>query len=777
MDIMTNRQLVSGGLVLLIMTFFELIASQSVLAQPPGPSKKGYRIETVIFKGNKRVSNDALQVQVPKTPAVLTQSEISAIMKRLYESGFFDQVTISIVPTDFGSALQIVLTEKPLVGKVYVKGNEQLTESDLRDVIGFGERRFLDATNLHAVTRKLIAYYQSRGFYDVEVGNVVSPPVDGVVNLTFKIKEGDRYKISEVVFDGLKDLDSSDLQSAIETSRYKWWSSWLFGTGRVSPDQLENDRRLVRQYLLDHGFVDGTVAGPEIIKRDGRLLVRFIVNEGDLYQVGRLTASGDLIDGDVGKTLEGVAIESGDVFSARELREASFAVSDLFADRGYAFVNVVPDTALDRTMRKVDVNFVIDQGKPTRIDRIKIRGNSKTYDNVIRRELVIAEQDLYSGKKIRRSQQLLERLGYFEEVTIATEPSVDQEKADLVVNVREAATGTFSVGAGYSSSDGVLFNTRLSEANLFGTGRSLNLDANFGTERSDLILSYDDRRFNDSFVSFGADVLRTTREFEDFDRELIGGGVTLGYPLEQLFGERAEDLSFSTKYEYLEADITKVDPDNAAQLVIDSQGRTTSSAVTPQFVRNTLNNNLDPTSGSRQVISYEIAGLGGESEYSLVGVRQQWYQPLFETFWGGDLIFAWRARWYHGESLNDDPFPLHKRFFPGGINSVRGYEARTLGPKDERGFEYGGSKELVNNLELIFPLINSAGLRGVVFYDTGQSFDDNQSIRIDDLREAWGFGVRWASPLGPLRLEFGYPIDRQTGESSMVTQFSFGAPF
>lgn len=773
---MMNRQFALGVLMLLV-SILTVVIIQQAEAQSTPASSGGYRVETVIFEGNNRVSLDALRMQAPKTPAFLSQSQISSIVKRLYESGFFDQVTVSIVPTTFGKALRIVVTEKPLIGRVYVKGNDQLSESDLREVIGFGERRFLDATNIHAVTRRLVALYQSKGFYDVEVSNVVSPPKEGKVDLTFKIKEGERYKIAEVVFDGLRQIDASDLRSAIETSRYKWWSSWLFGTGRVSPEQLENDRRLIRQYLIDHGFVDGIVGEGEVVKREDRLVVRFTVNEGDLYQVGRVTASGDLIDGEVAKTLEDLDISSGDTFSARELRDASFAVGDKYADRGYAFANIVPDTVLDRTMRKVDINFVIDQGEPTKIDRIRIRGNNKTYDNVIRRELVIAEQDLYSGKKIRRSQQLLERLGYFEEVTITTEPTVEQDKADLVVNVREAATGTFSIGAGYSSSDGALFNARLSEANLFGTGRSLNLDTNIGTERSDVILSYDDRRFNDSFVSFGADVLRTTREFDDFDRELVGGGVTFGYPLEQVFGEWAQDLSFSTKYEYIDADITGVDPEKAAQLVVDSQGRTTSSAVTPQLVRNTLNNVLDPTSGSRQIISYEMAGLGADSEYSLVGVRQQWYQPLFETFWGGDLIFSWRARWFHGESLNDEPFPLHKRFFPGGINSVRGYEARTLGPKDDRGFEYGGNKELVNNLELIFPLVDSAGLRGVVFYDAGQSFDDDQSIRIDDLREAWGYGIRWASPLGPLRLEFGYPIDRQTGESSMVTQFSFGAPF
>jgi outer membrane protein insertion porin family len=262
--------------------------------------------------------------------------------------------------------------------------------------------------------------------------------------------------------------------------------------------------------------------------------------------------------------------------------------------------------------------------------------------------------------------------------------------------------------------------------------------------------------------------------YNDFRRELAGGSITFGYPGERVFGEIAEDLQLSTKYELLRVDIYDID-DDAAQFVKDSSGKSTSSAVTPSITRNTINNPMNPTRGSKQVLSVELAGLGGDQDFYLVEARNSWFKPLVESSYG-DIVISDRTSFGYGESLNNDPFPLFRRYFPGGINSVRGFRNRTLGPVDENGREYGGSKQIVNNLELIFPLVNSAGFKGVVFYDVGQAYDDNQSITIDELRQAWGYGFRWASPMGPIRVEFGYPLDRKPGESAVQTMFSFGAP-
>ena len=586
--------------------------------------------------------------------------------------------------------------------------------------------------------------------------------------------EGKRYQIREISFRGLKDVDESDLHGAIQTKRYKWWNSWLTGTGRLNQEMLDNDKALLRQYFLDHGYLDATIGDPIIEKTDDGLHISVDISEGPVFYIGALSATGDLFQGSEEKTLEGISTEHGDIFSASKVRQDSFVITERIADQGFAFTNVVPDTNVNRAQNTVDIDFSIAKGQMVKVNRIDIKGNEKTYDNVIRRELKIDEQDIYSGSKIRRSQELLQRLGYFEEVNISQEP-VGSDMVDLAVNVREGSTGAFSAGAGYSSSDGPIFNFRLSENNILGTGRKVALNGDIGSERDSVILSFDDRRLFDSHVFGGVDLLRTFRQYADFDRRLAGGSTTVGYPLEEVFGETFEDINADLKYEYLDIKISDVDEDSAAQLVKDSEGASTASGFTPRIFRNTINNPLNPTSGSRQEVSVELTGVGGSEEFYLLEGKNTLYYPLVQSSYG-DLVFSWRTSVGYGETYNGDTFPLYRRYFPGGINSVRGYKVRSLGPKDKDGNEYGGSKELVNNFELIFPLVNPAGLKGVVFYDAGEAFDDKQSIAVDELRTAYGFGIRWSSPIGPIRVEFGFPINREEGEDSMVTFFSFGAP-
>lgn len=768
----------SAFLYLQLVLLFCLLGTFRASAEEATQQDRSYNVSKVQFLGNRRIDSEALRQQLENSSGSISSAEITESIKKIYRTGFFDQVSAEILTAsdnDRTRVLQYRVVEKPIVRKVFITGNDEVGEDDLSEIFSFSSERFLDRAKIAQLIRKTKTFYQSKGYYDAEFDYSVVPVGDNQVDLTLKVVEGKRYKIDEISFEGLKILDEDELLDKIQTTRYKWWSSWLFGTGRVNPEMLENDKILIKQYLFTKGLIDSTVSDALVEKRDGELYVRFTIEEGPQYRIGDVTASGDLIDDSSKATLADIKTSSGEIFDASKLRADSFTISNKFSDIGYAFVNVVPDTMVNRGMNEVNIDFRVDKGKPVNVRRIKITGNDKTYDRVIRRELKIAEQERYSGSKVERSRVLLERLGYFDEVSISSEPTGKDDEVDLNVNVREGSTGSFSIGAGYSSSDGAIFNSRLSENNIFGTGRQVVVNADLGDERENLILSLNDRRFNDSYVSLGADALRTRREFTDFDRKLVGGSLTAGYPLEYVFGEWAQDIAFSLKYEYLDITISDVNPDDAAQLVIDSEGSSSASGLTPRLIRNTINNPLNPTEGSQQSISFEVTGPGGNEEYYLLDVRNTIYYPLLETDYG-KLVFSWRTKFGYGSTFDDDTFPLFRRFFPGGINSVRGFESRTLGPKDENGNEYGGSKQFVNNFEIIFPILNSAGLKGVVFYDIGQAFDDDQSIKWDLLREAYGYGIRWNSPLGPIRIEFGFPIDKETGEDSMVTLFSFGAP-
>lgn len=734
------------------------------------------QIDRIEIRGNRHIDTAALRLQLTSRTGAISRDTIAHDIRTLYATGFFDQVKASFVRDGREGVLRFSLVEKPLLRKVFVRGNKEISEEELAGVLQVSGRRFLDRARIDALARTVALFYQSRGYYDVAVDSSVVPVGQEQVDLILNVTEGPIVRLRKVRVEGLSELDEDEVLDVIETGEYRWWSSWLFGTGQLRQDLLQADQAKIRQYLLDHGFIDGSVGDPLVQRTKDGLEVVFPVQEGPRYVIGEIRVQGDLIDDSPERTLEGITTSAGDIFNASQIREDAFRVSEKFTDRGYAFANVVPSTDIARNAHTVDIDFLVDKGPEVRVNRIEIRGNEKTFDNVIRRELRIEEQAQYSSGKIRRSQQLLQRLGYFEEVNIATEPTDRPDEVDLQVNVREAATGQFSAGVGYSTSDGGLFNIRLSEDNIAGTGRRAVLNLDLGTERDNYVISLTDPRVFDSYVSAGVDILRTEREFIDFDRALTGGSMQVGYPLEQLFGEWGQDIHLSLQYQYLRINISDVDVEDVADLVAASEGESSSSSITPRLVRNTINNPLDPTSGSRQSLSFEIAGLGGDEEFFLVEARNQYYRPLWNSP-VGPFVFSWRFTAGYGESLNDNPFPLFRRYFPGGINSVRGFRARRLGPKDSLGNEYGGSKELVNNLELIFPLVNSAGLRGVTFFDIGQAFDDDQRIEFDDLRQAYGVGLRWSSPLGPIRLEFGFPIDREPGESSMVTLFAFGTPF
>lgn len=764
----TTQILILGGLSLLTLL--------ATIAEAQSDSKS-WDVSAVEVRGNRIVTTEALTSQLKAKPGRVTQTTISDDTRSLYRTGFFKRVVANIEGESVGKfKLVYQLEEKLIIRKVWIDGNEDISESELADLVKIEGKRFLSAAKTQEMAREIQSYYQAQGYYDAEIDTRIDTVDEFQADLVFIAKEGKRYKIRDIVFRGADGVEYSELRDAIQTKRYKWWNSWLFGTGRLNSEMLENDRQLVRQVLLDHGFVEAKV-GDALVEKTGDddLQIVFEIVEGAEYKVGEIAVSGDLINHSPTETLAKLKLETGEVFSASKLRADTFTISDRFADIGYAYVNVVPNTKIDREQRLLNIDYSIDQGKQVTVREIKIRGNEKTYDHVVRRELVIQEQELFSASKVRRSQELLQRLGYFEEVNVSTESTDEPDKIDLAVNVREGSTGTFSIGAGYSSSDGMLFNSQLSEENLFGTGKRLVLNVDVGEEANNLVLGLSDRRLNDSYWSGGIEGFITDREFDDFDQDLRGASVTVGYPMDRAFGEWAQDINFSVAYDFTHIDITNVDPTDAAPLVIESEGKSTASGFIPRLIRNTINNPLNPTHGSKQTVTTQVTGLGGSDKFWLVELANQWYHPLVESE-SGDLVFSWRTRFGYGESFNSDDFPLYKRYFPGGINSVRGYDARSLGPTDENGNEYGGNKQLINNFELIFPLINAAGIKGVIFYDAGQAFDDDIGISISDLRLAYGFGIRWNSPLGPLRLEFGFPIDKEEGESGSVTLFSFGAP-
>lgn len=749
--------------------FFLVFATYAVAAE----NAKGIRLTQIEVQGNERVDRGTILLQISSTIGdEFNPEKTEGDIKEIYRTGLFEQVQAKLDRSS--GLLTFFVKEKPAIRNVLLEGNEEVGEDVLKEKLGINERRFLDTKKIAAGIEEAKSYYQGQAYYDTTIDYTVTPVEQNQVDLTFTIKEGEKKRLREVVFEGNLEIEDDDLIEVVTTKRYKWWNSWITGTGVIKQEALDSDVKEISHYYLNHGYADVNVGEPQIESMDNGLRVVFKINEGPIYSLRSVAVTGDLVDGSVEKTLEGIESKSGNVFNIDVLRKDTFAISEKFTDVGYAFANVEPNTDIDRENKLVDVEFSVNKGALIRVDEINISGNQKTADNVIRRALRMGEQEQYSSSKIKESEQLVRRLGYFEEISITPEPTSVEDHVNLNVAVREAQTGTFSVGAGVSSGDGFLFSIRVSERNIFGTGNALTLNLENGTRNDNFILSFDNPRVHDSRWSFGIDALSTEREYDDFDKNQAGGSMTVGYPLVFLGPEYLDDVRFTLAYELLNIEIDDVDIDSP-QLVKDEEGTSVSSSFTPKIVRDTIDDPLNPQTGSKQLFSVEVAGAGGDEEFWLVNATNTLYYPLVETSIGS-FVFSQRIRFGYGETFNDDAFPLFKRFFPGGIDSVRGFEARELGPKDEEGNEYGGNKQLVANFELIFPFFPAIGLKGVVFYDLGNAFDDDVSMDLADLRHAFGWGFRWNSPLGPIRVELGYPIDREEGEDAVQTHFSFGAP-
>ena len=731
-------------------------------------------ISGVRVEGNKRVETGTVLLQVTSAVGREVNSDVlDADVKQIFRTGFFSDVSSQSNRTPSGVEVIFNVKERPAIREVKLKGNEAVTDDTLKEKLNVGARRFLDLVKIKAGIEQARQYYQGLGYFGVDIDIEQTPVETGEVDLTFVVKEGEKRKITEIVFDGATVTERDELLDAIKTKEKFWLTSWITGSGVLRKEQLEQDSKDLTRYYLNKGYVDARVGLPEVEQTDDGLKVTFKVSEGEVYNFAKISAAGTLFENSESKTLEGIEAKKGETFSAEKLRKDTFTITEKFTDKGFAFTNVSPDTSVDRERRTVSVLFQIDKGKPIIVNRINITGNRKTADNVVRRSMQIQEQELFSSSKIKRSQELLQRLGHFEEANISTEPSSEGDKVDLNVAVREGNTGTFSIGAGLSSGDGILFSSQISENNLFGTGNSLTLDVNTGTRRQNFVLSFNNPRVDDSYFSFGADALSVMRNFDFFERQQTGGSLTLGYPLWFLGEDLLEDIRASATYELTQVGINNISA-TAPQLVKDQAGDTNASSVTPRLIRNTINNPLDPTKGSRQQASVEFAGLGGEQKFILWQAQNSAFIHLFDLGTSGPLIFSPRQRIGFGQPNGDDVFPLYRRFFPGGINSNRGYDARRMGPKDDRGQVFGGASEVLLNFDLVFPLVESVGLRGLVFFDAGNAFDDNKSF--GNLRRAVGWGFRWRSPIAPIRIEFGYPLDKEAGDSTFVTNFSFGNP-
>lgn len=785
------------------------VGAQLLPPEAPEPGEPEIAIvETIRVSGNRRVAEEAIRVRLEAQPgSELDEAVVDEDIRSIYSMGFFRNVTARLEREGGGWTLIYDVEERPFVRDVEILGAEEIDAKEIQGMIRVRPNTILDPQKARAGIAEVKKAYEQKGYLDAEVTYdtvaVGSGDSDEVV-VTFRIVEHEPVRIDKILLEGNHGIGDRELKSILVTSE-SGLLSFITGAGNLDREVLKTDAERLTAYYYEKGYIDVRVDEPQIKRSEDGLDVTFKIEEGDVYRFGKVTI--------VGETLESLETadfklqsEAGDVFRPSKLRRDMNLITELYGDRGYAFVNVTPDTRIDPTDHTVDLGFRVVRGPEVYIDRIEITGNTKTRDKVVRREMELVEQGRFSGAKLRRSQERIQRLGFFQDVNITTRKADREDRLDVLVDVREGNTGTFSAGAGISSANQILFNVSLSEINLFGRGQRLLLQLDLGTIRRNLTLSLTEPYFLDSPLSVGIDLFNWQLQFDEFTRGGTGGGIRLLYPFAALGIEEFRlgplrapliDTRLGLEYHIEQAKITGVSS-AASSAIRAEQGTSLISSLTPRLFRDTRNHPFDPTSGSMQDLSIKIAGLGGNTSFIKIESRARWYIPIWKSETFGDLTYS--TGWNFGYGIGFSgrrELPLFERYFPGGINSVRGFRVRTMGPQipvrdqflaggskcpDEqkncgriirRDF-IGGSHQLIINNELIFPLVKSLGLKGVIFFDAGNAFSAARGIDFGEMRLSAGGGIRWRSPIGPLRIEVGIPLNKRPGDDTQTIQFAFG---
>lgn len=724
-------------------------------------------VESIQVKGNRRIESAAVLAVVSTQPGDrLDYDQLDKDLREIYKMGFFKNVEMDTEDGPEGKLITFEVIEKPSIGKIVFEGNDKYDDEDLKKELGISLYSILDNNEVKQSIRRLKTFYRENGYHNAEIEEVTEPIPNNEVMLKYKIKEHDKVYIEKIQFVGNKAFDDDELKDIMETSE-KWFLSWITKAGVLDKKKLEFDVHKLASFYHNHGYIKAKVGDPEVHYEDELkgLVVTIDIVEGHQYGVDEVAVQGDLIE-PAEALLKKVRIGKEKVFNREIVRKDILALRDVYADQGYAYAEIRPLVSEDDETYTAEVTYDISQGQKVRFERITISGNQVTRDKVIRRELKIVEGDYFSGQALKRSNENLNRLGFFEDVQVKTKKGSDEDLMDVDVEVKERGTRTFSVGAGYSSAYSAFVMFQIADQNFLGYGQKLEAAARIGGRSTEYTISFVEPWLFDKPLSLGVDVYKWKQEYDDYTRDSMGGAATLGFPLKFL-----DDYTRGlVRYAYDDADISDVVETKGP--LHDMIGRNVTSSMTLRIKRDSRNDVWNPSRGSINEISFEYAGglLSGDEEFNKYRARTAWFFPLF---W--KTVFMAQGRW--GYIQDRGHLSVYQKFFLGGINTVRGFKYESISPLDEDGFKIGGTKMMCYNLEYRFPLLKEQGVVGLVFFDAGNVFEEDESWTFSGIRKSAGAGVRWYSPIGPLRLEYGFNLDPQRDEPSGRWEFSVGGMF
>ena len=739
--------------------FFLLTGSMSASAETSP------LIKMIEIRGNKKISADTISSKMKsKEGAPFSKTAVQEDIIKLYGIGYFDDVRVEIEAFEGGLKLIYIFIEKPSIISLDFQGNKELETKDIREKITLTTGAIANPALIADNAKKIVLYYQSEGYWLAKAVPVINKVSDDSVALTFQIDEGPKVSIDKITIEGNKAISDGDIKRAMKTRQW-WIFSFLTGSGVYSEEQMKADLFRIKELYQSKGYIYAAVAEPEITLGPDRkdLYITISVSEGDQYTVGDVKVEGNTVftDAELYKQVETAA---GLIFNRTALKKDIDKIIDLYMDRGYARADINPLVDVNKEAKTADITLSVTEGGIFRIGRIDITGNIKTRDKVIRREMRLDEGDVFSKKLLTRSYQRINNLNYFESVDLRPVPKAEAQLMDIDVKVEEKLTGMLSIGGGYSSVDKFMIMGEITQTNLFGKGLQLKLKVDYSARRTNYNISLRDPWFMDKPINASIGIYNDQVDYTDYDKKATGGNISFGRELSEYVGG-------SINYEIEQVEITNVS-DNASSLIRDQLGSKLTSSISPSIWRDTRDNYLDPASGSKNALYLTVAGLGGDNHFWKSVVDSAWFFPVI---W--DTTFGLRGRYGYVKGYNNHEVPLYERFYVGGISTIRGLGFGEGGPVNEEGEKIGGTEELLFNFEYIFPLVKEMKLKGVLFFDYGGSFDDSYEFSERNMRKTAGAGVRWMSPLGPLRLEWGYNLDPRENEGDDKLEFSLGGFF
>lgn len=752
-------------------------------------------IKAIEITGNKKIEKDAILAKVTsKVGAAYSAAAVREDVEAIFKLGFFNNIEVDRQVSGREATLTYKVLEKPSITEIIYEGNSEVKADDIADASGIKAYQLLNMTKVKEAVEKIQKLYEDKGFFlakvEAEVRDVTK---DETVQLVFKIRENDKVKVKQITILGNKHLTDDELKSKMLTKEGGFFSA-MSGSGQYKQEMFERDVQILRFLYYNKGYVQAKVDRPQVTVTPDKktIYITLRVEEGEQFDVGEVDFAGDILFPRQ-ELYEAIKIDDNGVFAYDVLQKDISDLTAKYGDLGYAYANVIPRTAFNAKDRKVNLIFEFDKGSKVYFGKINVVGNSKTRDKVVRRELKVVEGELYNETRRRQSLENIQRLGFFEEVNFKT--SVDPERTDVMnidIAVKERNTGQIQLGAGYGTSNGFTLQGSVNQSNFLGKGQNLGASLNMSGNSSYYSLSFTEPYFRDSLWSVGGDVYQSANTARnDYDEEHRGGAIRFGHPV-------AEYTRGYLRYKYDDTKLgSKSFTENGTTYSTDTDlfplatANGVTSSITGILEYDTRNDRQMPTKGMFASGSYEYAGVGGDLKFSRVNANYRFYRNLFwDVTWRNNIQYS------RIDPLEDQDVPFNELYLLGGPYSLRGYRSYHVGKMkrseqlyqrlinqgltaaeaNERSMRfYGGTQQAMFQTELQFPLVKEAGIMGAVFFDAGAADDvlTDQNYYMDT-----GFGVRWYSPIGVLRFEWGFPLNRDTiYHDATVFEFSIGPSF